>query len=126
MSRTTPHPPTSEHQRPAPTTRHRRGPPDAHRYLPIKLAVFECHVNHWQGERSAGNMGGLHPTEDGKGRSVVNDDAKSATARGYDVLSSSYNQIVPLFTYFGERLVVAAGVGEGDRVLDVATARARV
>ena len=52
---------------------------------------------------------------------VVNDDAKSATARGYDVLSSSYNQIVPFFTYFGERLVVAAGIGEGDRVLDVAT-----
>jgi ubiquinone/menaquinone biosynthesis C-methylase UbiE len=49
------------------------------------------------------------------------DDAKSATARMYDVLSSSYNQIVPFFTYFGERLVAAAGIGEGDRVLDVAT-----
>jgi O-methyltransferase / aklanonic acid methyltransferase len=49
------------------------------------------------------------------------DDAKSATARVYDVLSSSYNQIVPFFTYFGERLVAAAGISAGDRVLDVAT-----
>jgi ubiquinone/menaquinone biosynthesis C-methylase UbiE len=61
------------------------------------------------------------PPEESNGRLVVTDDAKSATARTYDVLSSSYNQIVPMFTYFGERLVVAAGIGEGDRVLDVAT-----
>ena len=51
----------------------------------------------------------------------MTDDAKSATAWMYDVLSSSYNQIVPFFTYFGERLVGAAGIGEGDRVLDVTT-----
>jgi O-methyltransferase/aklanonic acid methyltransferase len=49
------------------------------------------------------------------------DDAKSTTARMYDLMSSSYNQIVPFFTYFGELLVAAAGIGEGDRVLDVAT-----
>jgi O-methyltransferase/aklanonic acid methyltransferase len=49
------------------------------------------------------------------------DDANSATARTYDVLASSYNRIVPFFTYFGERLVAAAGISEGDRVLDVAT-----
>jgi O-methyltransferase/aklanonic acid methyltransferase len=48
-------------------------------------------------------------------------DAKSTTARMYDFISSSYNQIVPFFTYFGERLVAAVGLGEGDRVLDVAT-----
>ena len=35
----------------------------------------------------------------------MNDDAKSATAWGYDVLSSSYNQIVPFFTYFVHALV---------------------
>lgn len=61
------------------------------------------------------------PTEDGNGRLGMNDDAKFATARTYDVLSSSYNQIVPMFTHFGERLVAAAGIGEGDRVLDIAT-----
>jgi O-methyltransferase/aklanonic acid methyltransferase len=49
------------------------------------------------------------------------DDAKATTARFYDLLASSYNQIVPFFTYFGEKLVAAAGIGEGDRVLDVAT-----
>jgi O-methyltransferase/aklanonic acid methyltransferase len=49
------------------------------------------------------------------------DDVKSGIARIYDAMSSSYNQIVPFFTYFGERLVGAAGIGEGERVLDVAT-----
>ena len=51
----------------------------------------------------------------------MSDDVTSATAQVYDALSSSYNQIVPFFTYFGERLVVTAGIGEGDHVLDVAT-----
>jgi O-methyltransferase/aklanonic acid methyltransferase len=49
------------------------------------------------------------------------DDARSATARSYDELSPSYNQIIPFFTYFGERLVSAARISEGHRVLDVAT-----
>jgi len=48
-------------------------------------------------------------------------DAKATTARMYDLISSSYNQTVPFFTYFGELLVAAAGISEGDRVLDVAT-----
>jgi len=39
----------------------------------------------------------------------------------YDEMSSTYNEVVPFHTYFGERLVAAVGVGEGDHVLDVAT-----
>jgi ubiquinone/menaquinone biosynthesis C-methylase UbiE len=49
------------------------------------------------------------------------DNAKATTARLNDLLALSYNQVVPFFTYFGEKLVSAAGIGEGDRVLDVAT-----
>jgi ubiquinone/menaquinone biosynthesis C-methylase UbiE len=51
----------------------------------------------------------------------VADDVKAGIARMYDEMSSTYNQIVPFHTYFGERLVAAAGVGEGGHVLDVAT-----
>ena len=35
------------------------------------------------------------------------DEAKSTTARMYDLLASSYNHIVPFFTDFGEQLVVS-------------------
>jgi len=49
------------------------------------------------------------------------DEAKSRTARMYDLLASSYNHIVPFFTDFGEQLVAEASVQEGERVLDVAT-----
>ena len=49
------------------------------------------------------------------------DDAKSITARMYDLLASSYNHIVPFFTDFGEQLVAEARVEDGERVLDVAT-----
>jgi ubiquinone/menaquinone biosynthesis C-methylase UbiE len=51
----------------------------------------------------------------------VIDDVKVGIARMYDEASSTYNQVIPVHTYFGERLVAAAGVGEGDHVLDVAT-----
>jgi ubiquinone/menaquinone biosynthesis C-methylase UbiE len=49
------------------------------------------------------------------------DDVKAGVARMFDEMSGSYDQIVPLHTYFGARLVAAAGVDAGDRVLDVAT-----
>jgi hypothetical protein len=49
--------------------------------------------------------------------------------RVFDDMAASYNTIVPIHTYFGNALVTAAGVAEGDRVLDVGTgqgaARAR-
>jgi ubiquinone/menaquinone biosynthesis C-methylase UbiE len=51
----------------------------------------------------------------------VAEDLKPGLARMYDDMSSTYNQVVPFHTYFGERLVEAAGVREGDHVLDVAT-----
>ena len=49
------------------------------------------------------------------------DDVKAGVARMYDAMASTYNQIIPWHTYFGERLVEAAGVSEGHHVLDVAT-----
>jgi O-methyltransferase / aklanonic acid methyltransferase len=48
-------------------------------------------------------------------------DARAAVGRMFDDLSSSYDAVVPVHTYFGERLVEAAGVTDGDRVLDVGT-----
>ena len=51
----------------------------------------------------------------------MTEDVKAGVARLFDEMSSSYNEIVPFHTYFGEQLVEAAGVAEGDRVLDVAT-----
>ena len=37
------------------------------------------------------------------------DDVKSRTAQMFDVMSSSYDAIVPFFAEFGELLVAAAG-----------------
>jgi len=55
--------------------------------------------------------------------SLVADDVKAGVARMFDEASASYDEIVPLHTYFGERLVAAAGVSPGDRLLDVAAGR---
>jgi ubiquinone/menaquinone biosynthesis C-methylase UbiE len=51
----------------------------------------------------------------------VTDAEKARTAGMFDQLSSTYGEIVPFFSYFGERLVAAAGVAEGAAVLDVAS-----
>ena len=51
----------------------------------------------------------------------MTDAEKERTAGMFDQLSSTYGEIVPFFSYFGERLVAAAGVAEGDAVLDVAS-----
>jgi O-methyltransferase/aklanonic acid methyltransferase len=53
----------------------------------------------------------------------MSDDLKAGVARMFDEMSASYDEIVPLHTYFGSRLVVAAGIELGDRVLDVAAGR---
>lgn len=46
---------------------------------------------------------------------------KARTATVFDQVSSTYDDIVPFFSFFGERLVAAAGVAEGHEVLDVAS-----
>jgi O-methyltransferase/aklanonic acid methyltransferase len=49
------------------------------------------------------------------------DDGKDVFTRLFDEMSDTYDQIIPVHAYFGERLVIAAGVTEGDHVLDVGT-----
>jgi ubiquinone/menaquinone biosynthesis C-methylase UbiE len=44
----------------------------------------------------------------------------------FDEISASYDEIVPLHAYFGAKLVAAAGVEAGDRVLDVGAGRGAI
>ena len=46
---------------------------------------------------------------------------KARTAEVFNQVSSTYGEIVPFFSYFGERLVAAAHVTDGHQVLDVAS-----
>ena len=51
----------------------------------------------------------------------MGDDRKDEFTRLFDEMSDTYDRVLPIHGYFGEQLVMAAGVKQGDHVLDVGT-----